>query len=255
MANSAEIESDRSYWLASCATGPTPIRQDNPRGVNLQAAANSVAVMLNPDATQRMYRQVADAASPDRGAFSYILAALGLAYRRWTGQDRMLVYLVNHGRSPSLHGLDLRRTIGCTFHSFPFLLAMPIHSSLLTSDLAREAGEALKAVPRNGIAYDLLRYLRNGSLPASELASLPEPEIVLSFRGKVPSGSSRMFAGLHWERSGARSGPTKQRRQLIQIDAVVSQGSLATTFTYSSSLYHETVQRLADAYVENLASA
>jgi non-ribosomal peptide synthase protein (TIGR01720 family) len=258
MANSAEIEGDREYWLASCAAVPAsalPVLPSTSRGVDVQAAAQSLAVTLGPTATERLYQQAANAASPERGALSCILAALGLAYRRWVGRDKLLVYMVNHGRSPSLHGLDLHRTVGCMFHSFPFLLQTSMRSSSLTPGLAAEVGRALDAVPRHGIAYDLLRYLRPGSLPAGELASLPEPEIVLSFRGTVPAGLSEMFTGLNWELSGARSGPTKQRRQVIQIDAVVSQGSLMTTFTHSGSLSHEVVQQFADAYAESLTLA
>lgn len=258
MANSAEVESDREYWLASCAAVPAstlPVLPGTSRGVDVQAAAESLAVTLGSDVTEHLYQQAASTASPERGALSCILAALGIAYRRWTGRDKMLAYMVNHGRSPSVHGLDLHRTIGCTFHSFPFLLQTSMRSSSLTPGLAAEVGRALDAVPRHGIAYDLLRYLRPGSLPARELASLPEPEIVLSFRGTVPSGLSEMFTGLNWELSGARSGPTKQRRQVIQIDAVVSQGSLMTTFTYSGSLSREAIQQFADAYAESLTPA
>jgi non-ribosomal peptide synthase protein (TIGR01720 family) len=258
MANSAEIEGDREYWLASCAAVPVStllVPPGTSRGVDVQAAAGSLAVVLGQAATEHVYQQAASAISPERGALSCILAALGIAYRRWTGQGEMLAYMVNHGRSPSLHGLDLHRTIGCTFHSFPFLLQTSVRSSSLTPGLAAEAGRALDAVPRHGIAYDLLRYLRPGSLPASELASLPDPMIVLSFRGTVPLGPSGMFTGLNWELSGARSGPARQRRQMIQIDVVVSKGSLMTTFTYSGSLSREAVQEFADAYAESLTPA
>jgi non-ribosomal peptide synthase protein (TIGR01720 family) len=252
MAHSPEIESDRSYWLESCATAPKRMQSTKFSQGNELASAGSHVVMLDPAITEKLRQRTRNPASRDREVLALIMSALGVAYRKWIDADRMVLSLVNSGRSSSLHGLDLSQTVACTFHAFPFAAPIGADSPSLIDDTVKKMHAAMNSVPHRGIAYYLLRYLRPDSDVARELASVPVPEITLNYRGTVQSDPSSMFSGLNWQLSGARVESSKELRQPLLIDSAILEGSLITTFTYSNLLQCEIIERLAQAYIEYL---
>jgi non-ribosomal peptide synthase protein (TIGR01720 family) len=255
LAYSPTIESDRDYWLASSPQSAQQIEIDNPDGTNEQGSADSVVIVLNRDVTRNLSINASFAESADRGMLILMVTALGLAYREWTGHDALYSYVLNRGRSKSLHEFDLLQTIGCTFHSFPLLVSLKTPHQYLTADLVAETQSVMEAVPRRGLSYNLLRYLRPESLVSRELSSLPQPEIVFSFRGSIGSNHSSIFGPLRRDLSGVRSEPTRQRRELLQVDGVIAEGSLVTTFAYSDTLRRESVERLSLIYQDKLSRA
>lgn len=252
MAHLPELESDRSYWLESCATAPKRIQSIKFSQGNELASAGSHVVMLDPAVTEKLHQRTRNSAFRDREVLALIMSALGVAYRKWADADRMVLSLVNSGRSSSLHGLDLSQTVACTFHAFPFAAPIGADSPLHIDDTVKEMHAAMNSVPHRGIAYYLLRYLRPDSNAARELASVPVPEIALNYRGTVQSDPNSMFSGLNWQLSGVRAESSKELRQPLLIDSAILERSLITTFTYSNLLQREAIERLAQAYIEYL---
>ncbi|NEB65951.1 hypothetical protein G3I39_02525, partial [Streptomyces fulvissimus] len=71
--------------------------------------------------------------------------------------------------------------------------------------LMKSVRRDLRAVPRDGLGYGVLRHLAPEDSPASGLRTLPEPEVVFNYLGqyesaapaKSASGSGRLIAVEH----------------------------------------------------------
>jgi non-ribosomal peptide synthase protein (TIGR01720 family) len=117
----------------------------------------------------------------------------------------------------------------------------------------RSVKEQLRAVPRAGIGYGLLRYLGGGDA-AARLAALPAAEVLFNYLGQLdlglPAGS--LFAPAA-EPTAAPWSPRQRRSHLLEINGVVAGGRLRTVWTYSESRHdRRTVQALADRFVAAL---
>ncbi|MBB6174389.1 amino acid adenylation domain-containing protein/non-ribosomal peptide synthase protein (TIGR01720 family) [Nocardiopsis mwathae] len=114
------------------------------------------------------------------GVDEVLLAALVLALRdRGVSGDAVTVTMEGHGREH----LDLSRTVGWFTSEYP--VRVPILPGPAGGDVGRvlrEAKEAKRAVPGNGIGYGVLRCLDPEAGP--ELAATPAPDVLLNYLGR-----------------------------------------------------------------------
>jgi len=118
--------------------------------------------------------------------------------------------------------------------------------------------EQLRAVPRRGIGYGLLRYLSEDDEVRARLANVPQPQIAFNYLGQFDqmlggaNGDANSF-GPAPEPRGPERDPNGLRRYLIEINGGVSQGCLRLEWTYSRALYQqETIERVARAFIDTL---
>jgi non-ribosomal peptide synthase protein (TIGR01720 family) len=127
--------------------------------------------------------------------------------------------------------------------------------------LAPEPGRALKAVkeqlravPRGGVGYGLLRYLSADETIAAQFAALPQAEISFNYLGQfdqlLPADAP---FGPAPEAVGPVHSPRGERRYLLEVNAFISGGRLQLEWTYSANLHQrETIARLAEDYLATL---
>src|SRR6185312_15655517 len=176
-----------------------------------------------------------------------LLAALAIAVADWTGGDALLVDLEGHGREEIVEGVDLSRTLGWFTTLFPVALRIGDRDP---GAVLRRVKEQLRKVPRRGIGYGLLRWLRDDP----ELSSRPSPEIRFNYLGQLdtalPAGAGYAPAR---EGIGPLHSPLGRRGHLLEIDARVSGGRLSLEWTYNSEVHRrETIAALADRFLEAL---
>ncbi|MBV8202390.1 MAG: hypothetical protein JOZ15_17370, partial [Acidobacteria bacterium] len=196
-----------------------------------------------------------------------LLAAFAGACRRWTGSPTLAVDLEGHGREAELLELveaprpagappDLSRTAGWLTTIAPVLVDLP--PAPMTADAAGPAAAAaaaaavsavarqLRAVPRRGAGYGLLRYLGPVATTA-RLASGPAPWVLFNYLGQLDAAlppGSRFAPAL--EATGDNVSPRNRRSHPLQVDAAIAGGRLRMTFAYSADLHRpETIERLA----------
>ncbi|CDF96351.1 Long-chain-fatty-acid--CoA ligase [Pseudomonas sp. SHC52] len=90
-----------------------------------------------------------------------LIAALAATLAETEGRSDIVVDLERHGRDAPFDGLDVSRTVGW----FTTLFPLRVSASGARGDQVRNAKEALRAVPGQGLGYGLLR--QRGQLPAS----------------------------------------------------------------------------------------
>jgi amino acid adenylation domain-containing protein/non-ribosomal peptide synthase protein (TIGR01720 family) len=299
------LAAELPYWLAAARERVAPLPLDGPAGApgpgasapsppaSLRGSTRWVTVSLDEAETAALLRRAAAYAQADMEEL--LLAAVAAALRRWTGSPALLIDLEGHGRElPAAataagegDDLDVSRTVGWFTTIAPVLLdlsAVPPEAGARAAVAAVQA--QLRAVPRRGAGYGLLRYLapeltsipspgppeltgnrspgapERAAPPAAEglagaarrLAALPAAEVLFNYFGQLdaslPAGSRFALAP---EPTGDNVSPRNRRSHRLQIDASVLGGRLQLTFGYSAELHRAaTIERLAGACRDGL---
>ncbi len=243
-ASSAELEAELPGWLAAADGPAAALPVDLRGGENTEARARVVTVALPEAETAALLRDVPAAYRTQVG--DVLLAALARAFAGWTGERSLLLDVEGHGREPLFRDADPSRTVGWFTSVFPVRLDAPDD----TGELLRAAKETLRAVPRKGIGFGLLRWLGAPETRA-RLAALPQPEVQFNYLGRFDSGEAAdaLFRPAAEPVGAARAG-SAPRRYLLEVDAGVAGGRLQASWTYSVAVHRrETVERLADAWL------
>jgi non-ribosomal peptide synthase protein (TIGR01720 family) len=244
-ARSKAVERDLDYWLETGRHDVRPMPVDHPfadRGVNTEGSSATVVVALDAGETDALLRGPLAAAGAQVN--DVLLAALLHVWRRFTGDDRLLVDLEGHGREEVFDGVDLSRTVGWLTTIFPVLLAVDPGARPSPAVLLPSVREQLRRVPYRGLSYGLLRYLRSDDV-AERLRRLPSPEIGFNYLGRLDGD----LAGLVPGGAGRNSSPRNRRPHLLDVDAFVGDDGLRVRWTYCANVHRAaTVARLADDY-------
>ncbi|HEX2517681.1 MAG TPA: condensation domain-containing protein, partial [Chloroflexota bacterium] len=278
-ASEEETLAEQSYWLAatSAPASPLPIDLPAPPIFNTQGSARSVEVTLEPAATRALLQDV-PAAYRTR-INDALLTALAQTFAAWTGERSLLVDLEGHGREAVVEGVDLSRTVGWFTSVFPVRLALPEGAAAGPEGAPEDPGadlkaikEQLRAVPRNGIGYGLLRYLSpapalesvqaEGRTPSdfglrtSDSAGGQAPQVSFNYLGQfdqaAPEDSPFRLAS---ESAGPSAAPAGARSHILEINGSVVEGRLRLEWLYSAALHHrETVEALAQTFLRRLTA-
>ncbi len=266
-AGSAATRAELPYWsaaegrlpppLAPAATQPTTAdwsRADQPPPTDVAtvadfgtvAAAASHTVELDEETTRALVQEVpaATRASTLDALLLALTQALGAADGgSASGRPAALwLHLEGHGRDEAFPDADASRTVGWLTALYPVLLSLDGRERTPGEQL-RTIKEQLRAVPRGGLGYGLLRYLGEAAT-AERLAAIPAPEVVFNYLGQLDRGlaGSSLFAPAA-ERGGPPRAASQRRTHLLEINGGVSGGRLRLTWTYPP-------ERLARATVE-----
>jgi amino acid adenylation domain-containing protein/non-ribosomal peptide synthase protein (TIGR01720 family) len=233
------FDGDLPYWRD--VTGDTPLPTDR-AGANTAGSSSTLTVRLSTRDTETLLHRVP--AAYRAGMNDVLVAALARAVGGWAGTDRVLVGLEGHGREDVLDGVDLSGTVGWFTAEYPVAVDLPDGGWDATLKAVKER---LRGVPRNGLSYGALRYLRGADLGAA-------PQVSLNYHGQWTGGAGDgLFRG--WLPSPAPdAAPGGRRSYLLDVTGVVEDGQLELGWTYSTGQYDEaTVRRVAEDMLAALA--
>ncbi|PSK32383.1 non-ribosomal peptide synthetase [Nocardia seriolae] len=154
--------------------------------------------------------------------------ALALALARWRGdrETATVVAVERHGREEAaVPGADLSRTVGWFTAQVPVRIG-PVAPQADPSDTRAAAvalktvKEQLRAVPRGGIGFGLLRH--SNPATARELAGLPEPQVGFNYLGQIPDGvgEADWLPESMADRLGGHAHPDMPLAAVLAVDAV-----------------------------------
>ena len=249
-AASDAARAELAWWTAAVPSGLPPLPVDRTGGGNTAGQARTVTVALGEEETRALLQEV-PAAYRTR-IDDALLAALARAFQGWTGQPRLLVELEGHGREELFPGLDLSRTVGWFTAPHPVLL--DLRGADGPGGALRAVKERLRAIPRRGAGFGVLRWLSPDPAVRAALAALPAPEVFFNYLGRFDgSFSGGAFFALAPEPAGAEVDPRGVRPALLNVNAAVTGGRLSVSWTYGSAVHRaETVERLAARYLDEL---
>ena len=241
-----------SYWRLGGQTvarlPPLTIKS----GDNTAASARTVSVCLSAAETSALLQEVPTAYRTQIN--EVLLAALVRAVAAWTRSGTLLLDMEGHGREEILDGVDLSRTVGWFTTIFPVWLDGGAAETAV--DTLRCIKERLRAIPNRGIGYGLLRYACWDAALADTLQALPQAEVRFNYLGQIDRAlPESSFFHVAPEPSGPSQSSKFRRAYLLNIIGAVSGGQLQLDWTYSAGIHaHETVERLAQNYLEQLRS-
>jgi amino acid adenylation domain-containing protein/non-ribosomal peptide synthase protein (TIGR01720 family) len=240
---------EETYWLSPARTHAARIPVDRFETANTEETVRHVVLALTPAETESLLREVPEAYQTQIN--DVLLAAFAQASSVWTRSPNILVDVEGHGREDTISGVDVTRTVGWFTTVYPVLIEVPLGAGagrVLTS-----VKEQLRAIPRRGLGYGLLRYLRGG-LPSLALEAMPAAEISFNYLGQIdqalPDDSTFTRAR---ESSGPAHSPKARRRYLLDVAANISAGALRVRFAYSEARHDKaTIERLAERFLTEL---
>ncbi|WP_419198059.1 amino acid adenylation domain-containing protein [Nocardia vinacea] len=202
-----------------------------------------------------------------------LLAALVLALGEWRRRRGSaaaageLISLEGHGREErAVPGADLSGTVGWFTTRFPVRIEwenVDLDDALAGGKGAglaiKQVKEQLRAVPGNGIGYQMLRHL--DSRGSAELADLPEPQISFNYLGRVGVGerSGPWAPTTEFTALTATSDPEMALSAVLDINAIAEEGrdglELDATWEFASQvLSDEEVDELAGLWARALGA-
>ncbi len=241
------LRAEKTYWLGEVRRPVTPLPTDRtivsdvPRSVSrlrsLTWSVEETAALLTR--CNGAYRTRID---------ELLLAALLIAFFRWTGHKAMRVAVEGHGREPGALARagsdtdgepDLDQTVGWFTTYYPLVLAlddMPDQDELVRAAI-RSAKECCRAVPNRGLGYGVLRHLAgDGDLTRAE-AEHPF-EIVFNYLGQFDASSGLHAAfRLASERAGDDIALSRRREHRLGFNGEVRGGRLTFELDYSMADY------------------
>jgi non-ribosomal peptide synthase protein (TIGR01720 family) len=245
-----ELKAEADYWLATISGDVSPLPVDHPTGANTVGGVRHVKTRLDAEDTRALLQEVPKVLRTEIN--DMLLTALAQVTTQWTRATQLLVDVEGHGREALFDGVDVSRTAGWFTSIYPVLL-----DTTGTRDawsLLKIVKERQRAIPRRGVGYGLLRYLRQGDDLAEQLRRLPSAQIQFNYLGQLDDAlmEDSPFTPAS-ESSGPTQHPDAERRYLLEISASVERGELQVIWSYSGEMYdRETIEQLAGDYLQAL---
>jgi amino acid adenylation domain-containing protein/non-ribosomal peptide synthase protein (TIGR01720 family) len=245
-----ELRQQEQYWLNPeweqvCTRVPVDEEQEE----NTVGSARTLSVWLSEQETQVLMQDMPSVYHTQIN--DVLLTALGQAYRRWSGNEWILIDLEGHGREDIFEEIDVSRTVGWFTSVFPVRLRI---ASGDPGQTLKQVKEQLRAVPRRGIGYGVLRYLSGDKDVAQQLRNQPLAQISFNYLGQFDQlfRESRLFKPAA-EGAGPASSAGETRQYLLEINGLIANGRIRVDWTYSQSKHRErTIRKLADRFTESL---
>jgi amino acid adenylation domain-containing protein/non-ribosomal peptide synthase protein (TIGR01720 family) len=245
-AGAPELAAEIPYWSERPHAPLLPTDRTDP---HRPAGTATVSTELGPAETRALLQEAPEAYRTQVN--DLLLAALARAFAAWTGESTLLVDLEGHGREEIFAGVDLSRTVGWFTTLFPVALSLPPGAG--PREAIRTVKETLRAVPRRGIGYGLLRYLADPET-RERLAALPAPQVSFNYLGRFDpaAGEAGLFAFAP-EPPPETGGEAVSGRHRFVIDALVLNDRLRVNWTYDPHRHlPATAERLARSFLDEL---
>jgi len=244
---SQAYEREANYWLGLNAGGRR-LPVDYPPALIAMKSSRIVARSLETEVTMKLVHETPRKHSAQMNEL--LLAALVQTLGCWSGQKELVIWLEAHGRAEMPRHMDVSRTVGWFTSIFP--LVVPLGDSL--SNQVKIVSARLKAVPRHGMGYGLLRYLHPERTLRDRMKNLAEPEVLFNYLGRMDSAFNQP-ARLGWSLESASSSAHARGAQShpLEFRVWLLQGQVCLEVEHSSNLYSpSTVDAIADRYITDL---
>ncbi|OYE04337.1 non-ribosomal peptide synthetase [Nostoc sp. 'Peltigera membranacea cyanobiont' 232] len=250
--HSRSIQQEQKFWLAMIKDTQFQLPLDfGDRSSNLESSVKTIALEFTEADTNNFLTQAHKAyrTSPEE----LLVAALSQTISNWAGNEVIQVMMEAHGREELTNDVQLSHTLGWFTALYPLRLDLSLcndHQTLLT-----RVKEQMRAVPRRGLGYGLLRYLQNRET-TDELTLACVGDISCNYLGQVRGDNwqgNDLFRLLQNEDTGLLHDPNGLRPHLLDIIAIVVNGKLQVNWLYSSHLHRqETINKWTQGFQQNL---
>lgn len=249
-AGSGETLVDRDYWSSLLAdsfqqSALTSLPRDS-QGENRVDSVLVETTRLDAEKTQVLLKKTSQAYRTEIN--DLLMTALYRTLVEWTQSPNLMVDLEGHGREHISDNIDVSRTVGWFTSVFPVLLNGNRQQDLATT--LCQVKEALRAIPRKGMSYGVLRYLAEGK----EELSLPQAEISFNYLGQLDQVmADDALLTIAPESAGRELSPNGKRHYLLEVSASVVNEELVFNWRFSRNCHNAaTICNLASRCISHL---
>ncbi|HEV2799101.1 MAG TPA: condensation domain-containing protein, partial [Pyrinomonadaceae bacterium] len=239
-ARSEETQRELAYWVKQQPCVDERVPRDFEAGANTVESSESVAVEFDAEQTEVLLREV-----PRRlraQVEEVLMLGVVEALREWSGSREAVVECEGHGREP-LAGVDVSQTVGWFTTLYPVRFVRESEGEATIAERLREVRDQLRAVPRKGLGYGLLKYCAG-----AEQLSVPEAEVSFNYLGQWDANLGGLFTP-GAESVGASQWAGERRSHVVGVNGSVHGGRLRMVWTYSRNVHRrETVERVAGLF-------
>jgi non-ribosomal peptide synthase protein (TIGR01720 family) len=243
-AASASVVDELAYWRSLAGTSHLPQDGEGPNRVDDSAW---VSVTLDAERTSQLLNEVPAAYRTQIN--DVLLAALATTLTGWVRSPSVVVDLEGHGREDVGDDVDVSRTVGW----FTSVHPVRLHAGADPGEVLRRTKDDLRAVPRHGLGYGLLRYLTPSDPVAPAVPASPA-QVSFNYLGQT---SRALDSGGPFRPTGRSLGRAEsganERTHLLEINGQVHDDRLELVWTFGRLVHDEaTVARLARRFLQCL---
>ncbi|OUS31220.1 hypothetical protein A9Q99_04275 [Gammaproteobacteria bacterium 45_16_T64] len=248
-AQSDAVTQDAEYWREKRLVSVAEVPRDS-NGLNTVASVQSIEMSLTEDETQQLLTKAPQCYRTEINEL--LLAAFGQTISNWTENDTVLVDLEGHGREHIADNVDISRTVGWFTSIFPLILDGV--GSGDTGETIKSVKEQLRAMPRKGLGYGVLRYLSDNGDLVNDLTMLPKAQMSFNYLGQLDQVlEEKALISRAEESVGEEISQASERGYLLEVSGRIQGGKLLMTWRYSTAAHHaKTIQHIAQEYLANL---
>ncbi len=226
LANSSELQEELPFW-ESMAHAPLQLSVDRPEGSNTEGDSQTIQDTIDPSTTHQLLQEVPAAFRIQ--PHELLLAAFVRAFSQWQGVPHVSVVQESHGRADLFEDVDISRTIGWFTALYPIQFSLTENTT--TAEFLKSVKNTLRQIPRLGVGYGVLRYLRR----ENSLVKQPLPAISFNYLGQFDDGNetSRLFR-VNTGVNVVERDPRNIRPFELGVTASVRQGELSLGISYST---------------------
>lgn len=249
-AQSTAIRKEAGYWLEMKKRKLPSLPTLRAEGETTGADAAIHRVQLGHNDTQTLVNQALRAYHTR--VEDFVLASLVKVFCEWAGED--LLWIDYQCRLEHLPDLNLRDVIGPFTTVAPVTLDMPHDDE--PGQFLTAIKEQVRAIPRGGSSYALLRYLHDDQSLRESLGSLPRPSIRFSYLGELESSLGEALGfRLHPAAPLLEAEIPESWGYPIAIQSFVHDGRLKIHWSYDRAfIVDETIRMLADRHTREILS-
>jgi len=238
------------YWSSVAAGSPAaaPEPQARSRGERDGVEHAVHTAVVSRDVTAALLTDASDAY--DTRVNDLLLAALGRALARWSGESESVVDVEGHGRESLVSGVDVSRTVGWFTSLFPVRL----RDATDLRELVVGTKRVLADTPHRGADHGILRYLRR----IDAVVPPADPRIQFNYLGHwdgfaVPGLLRAADATLVGSLDRASSDADNPKPHPIEVEARVTHEILRIDWHFDGGrVDRAAVEELARHYTEAL---
>lgn len=232
---SAKLLKEVPYWeqVVKEPVAELPKAMNAPLGTYHEL--DSVTITLDEVKTTQLVRSVHRAYQTEMN--DVLLAALGVALQKWSGQSNYRIDLEGHGREMLTAAVDISRTVGWFTSVYPVVLPMNSHTEL--SAILRATKEMLRKVPNKGIGFGILQELSSATHPIDWQEDVQQAELSFNYLGQLDSETVQDDArfSLSSMPVGDMVSKNRQLRYGLELTGQIRQGVFSMTVDYSTLQY------------------
>lgn len=180
-----------------------------------------------------------------------LLCALGMALKKWTGVEKIIISMEGHGREEIIKDVNISRTVGWFTSIYPVLLDMEYTDDL--SYQIKYLKEELRRIPNKGVGYGILNYKHNKDRISKSFGI--NPSVSFNYLGQFDTDVNTSLFQESPYSSGQTVSPNSERLHAIDIVGSVEKEVMTFSITYNMPEFRrDTIEKFGSNFKESLLS-